>query len=209
MLIIEEEESLDKKKLNINKRKVKKSQILLFDTQRRYDDYISKLKYRYNGQYDDIPHFVVTKLGKVYSIFNSSYSSKTFDNQNFDKKLIKIAVENLGWLSRNTISGVYTNWVDDIYRGEPYIKNWRNKFYWDEYTSLQYNSLQELCGFLCEEHRIPKKIVLSNGFINFNAIKNFEGISCKSNFSNIYTDINPSFNFTGFFKNNDNAQSIR
>jgi hypothetical protein len=209
MLIIEGEESLDKKKLNINKRNVKKSQILLFDTQRRYDDYISKLNYRYNGQYDDIPHYVVTKLGKVYKIFNSSHSSRTFDNKNFDKKLIKIAIENLGWLSRNTITGVYTNWIGDIYRGEPFIKSWRNKFYWDEYTSLQYNSLQELCNSICEEHDIPKKIVTSNSYVNFNVIKNFQGISCKSNFSNIYTDINPSFNFTGFFKNNDNAQSIR
>lgn len=199
MLIIEDEESLDKKKLNISKRKVKKTQILLFDTQRRYDEYISKLKYRYDGKYDDIPHYIVTKLGKVYNIFDSNHSSRTFDDYSFDNKLIKIAVENLGWLNKNTITGTYTNWIDDIYRGEPYIKGWRNKFYWDTYPSLQYDSLQELSSMLCEKHNIPKKIVTSNGYVNFNAIKNFKGISCKSNFSNIYTDINPSFNFEGFF----------
>ncbi len=37
------------KKLNVKKRKTNKTQILLYDTQRRFDDYIMKLKYRRNG----------------------------------------------------------------------------------------------------------------------------------------------------------------
>jgi hypothetical protein len=32
-------------------------------------------------------------------------------------------------------------------------------------------------------------------------VTNFKGIVCKSNFSNIYTDINPSFNFRVLFNN--------
>jgi hypothetical protein len=38
-------------------------------------------------------------------------------------------------------------------------------------------------------------------------VSNFKGIVCKSNFSSIYTDINPSFNFKVFFndaKENEN-----
>lgn len=197
MLIIEDVEYLDKKKLKIQKRKTKKSQILLFDTQRRYDEYIGKLKYRYNGNYKDIPHYVITKLGRIYNVFDTEYSSITFNNE-FDKKFIKIALENLGWLNKNTITGVLNNWIGDIYRGEPYVKNWRNKFYWDTYTSLQVESLKELCNQLCDKHDIPKITVPSNGFIE--NINTFRGISCKSNFSNIYTDINPSFKFDGFFK---------
>lgn len=206
MLIIEDVEFLDKKKLNIYKRKTKKTQILLFDTQRRFDDYVNKLIYRYDGKYEDIPHYIVTKLGKIYNIFDSDYSSKTFYDNNFDKKIVKVALENLGWLNKNTITGVLNNWIGDIYRGEPYVKNWRNKFYWDAYPSMQIESLNDLINFLCDKHSIPNNFVPSNGFLE--NIINFEGISCKSNFSNIYTDINPSFNFSGFTKNYEYGKSV-
>ena len=65
--------------LNITRRKAKKETILLFDTQRRLDDYLAKLKYRTNGQYEDIPHFIITKSGEVIKVFVSNYSSKTFN----------------------------------------------------------------------------------------------------------------------------------
>jgi hypothetical protein len=49
------------------------------------------------------------------------------------------------------------------------------------------------------KHNMYKQIVPSQGF--FENAFNFNGIVCKSNFSNIYTDINPSFNFGVFFNN--------
>jgi hypothetical protein len=205
MLIIEEEEFLDKKKLKINRRKNNKTNICLLDTHRRYNDYINKIKYRCNGEYKDIPHYVITKLGRVINIFDSDYSSNTFNNKEIDNKLIKIAIENLGWLNKNTITGIYTNWIGDIYRGEPYIKNWRNKFYWDKYTSVQTENLENLCSMLCDKHNISKNFISSNGFLNYETINIFDGILCKSNFSNIYTDINHSFDFVGFLKQNTNG----
>jgi N-acetylmuramoyl-L-alanine amidase len=199
MLDIHNIETIDKKKLNIVKKKSKKTQILLFDTQRRVDDYVSKLKYRNNGNYDDIPHYIVSKLGYIYKVFDTKYSSNTFNDPLIDKKTIKIAVENLGWLNKNTITGVLNNWIGDPYRSEPYIKNWRGHYFWDKYTDLQLDSLSELCEQLCEEHNIYKQCVPGQGYIE--NIYNFKGIVCKSNFSNIYTDINPSFNFRIFFNN--------
>lgn len=190
---------LDKRKLNIVRKKSKKTQIFLFDTERRVDDYINKLKYRCNGNYDDIPHFIVCKLGIVYKVFNPDYSSNTFNNPDLDKKMIKIAVENLGWLNKNTITGVMNNWIDDPYRAEAHIKSWRNHFYWDKYTEPQLEALAELCSDLCDNYNIFKQTVPSHGYFE-NAHK-FKGIVCKSNFSNIYTDINPSFNFNIFFNN--------
>ena len=97
-------------KPNTKRKKYKKSQILLYDTKRKYDDFIKMLKYRRNGNYDDIPHFCITKAGKIYKILEPEYSSTTFDNTSIDRKQIKIAVENLGWLNRNTITGIYNNW---------------------------------------------------------------------------------------------------
>jgi N-acetyl-anhydromuramyl-L-alanine amidase AmpD len=197
MLEIQSVENLNDVKLNINKRKSKKTQIFLYDTQRRVDDFIMKLKYRNDGKYEDVPHYIVTKQGKVYKIFDGNYSSKTFGVK-WDNKQIKIALENLGWLHKNTITGILYNWIGDPYRSEPYIKKWRNYYFWDPYTEEQLSALVELCKNLCKDYNIPYQTVPSQGYLS-NAIK-FTGIVCKSNFLNIYTDINPSFNFNIFYK---------
>jgi hypothetical protein len=61
------------------------------------------------------------------------------------------------------------------------------------------SSISELCEHICEKHNIEQKIVQSQGYLE-NAV-NFKGVACKSNYSNIYTDINPSFNFRLIFNN--------
>ena len=160
---------------------------------------IYKLKYRRNGQYDDIPHFIVSKLGQVYQVFDTNHSSVTFNDPRKDKKMIKIAIENLGWLNKNTITGILNNWIEDLYRSEPHIRSWRNNFFWDKYNDTQLQMVSELCEYLCDKHDIVKQTVPSQGYIE--NISNFKGIVCKSNFSSIYTDINPSFNLGIFFNN--------
>lgn len=199
MLTINKIDTLNKFKLNIIKKKTKKTQILLYDTQRKSDDFIKKIKHRKGGLYNDIPHFLITKLGSVYQLFDTNYSSVTFNDPNIDNKMIKIAIENLGWLNKNTITGVYNNWIGDVYRTEPHVKSWRNYFFWDKYNESQQMVLSELCEDLTDTHKIFKQVVPSQGFLE-NA-SNFKGIICKSNFSSIYTDINPSFNFRTFFNN--------
>lgn len=193
-----QEIDLDKDSLNIHRKKTKKSQIFLYDTQRRCDDFINKIKYRKNGKFDDIPHFVITKLGNVYQLFDTDFSSVTFKEPKVDRKFIKIALENLGWLNKNTITGFLFNWIGDPYRTDPYVRQWRNHYFWDIYTEPQLETLSELCNFLCQKYEIQKQVVPSQGLIE--NINNFRGIVCKSNFSNIYTDINPSFDFRIFFK---------
>jgi N-acetyl-anhydromuramyl-L-alanine amidase AmpD len=185
--------------LNIILKKSKKTQIFLYDTQRRMDDFLNKIKYRRNGRYEDVPHYIISKLGVIYQLFDTDHSSNTFNDPEVDKKQIKIAVENLGWLNKDTITGVLYNWIGDPYRGEPHIRNWRNYYFWDTYSETQLKSLSELCNVLCDKHKIIKQVVPSHGYLE-NA-SNFRGIVCKSNFSSIYTDINPSFNFGVFFNN--------
>jgi N-acetyl-anhydromuramyl-L-alanine amidase AmpD len=199
MLVVHDIETIDRDNLNVVKRKSKKTQIFLYDTQRRVDDFVNKIKYRRNGLYSDIPHFVVSKLGMVYQLFDTNHSSETFGDSKMDKKMVKIAIENLGWLNKNTITGVLNNWIGDAYRSEPHIRNWRNYYFWDKYNETQLQSLSELCNMLCEKHEIPKQVVPSQGFLE--NVSNFKGIVCKSNFSNIYTDINPSFDFRILFNN--------
>jgi N-acetyl-anhydromuramyl-L-alanine amidase AmpD len=197
MLVIQEIDVLDKSKLNIIRRKSKKKQIILYDTQRRIEDFVNKIKYRRNGKYDDIPHFIVNKMGVVFQVFDTNFSSKTFEGDKLNRSQIKIAIENLGWLNKDAVNGLYTNWIDSPYRSEPFIKGWRNYFYWDKYKQEQIEKVSELCEMLCEKHNIPKQHVQSQGY--FQNVTNFKGIVCKSNFSNIYTDINPSFDFTILF----------
>ena len=194
MLVIQDVEVLDK--LNVNKRKTKKKQILLQDTHRRLDDYVMMLKYRRNGKMEDIPHYCISKLGVVYKIFDPNFSSNTFNDSKIDNGQIKIALENLGWLNKHSVTGVYFNWINDPYRSDPHLKNWRNYYYWDKYPQDQLTALADLCMILCVEYEIPYFSVPSSGYIE--NVGKFRGIVSKSNFSDIYTDINPSFNFNIF-----------
>ena len=56
-----------------------------------------------------------------------------------------------------------------------------------------------LCEVICAKYDISYRCVPSSGYIE-NA-KNIDGIVSKSNFFDIYTDINPSFNFNIFEEN--------
>ena len=89
-MLVQDVEILDN--LNITRRKSKKTQIFLYDTQRRLDDFLSKMKYRLNGKYEDVPHYVISKLGVVYQLFDTDHSSNSFNDPQIDKKQIKIAV---------------------------------------------------------------------------------------------------------------------
>ena len=199
MLEIRDVEAFNLTNLKVKKRKYKKTQILLYDTGRKFENFVKKLKYRRLGESKDVPHFCITKLGEVYSFIDPEYASETFGENKVDNKQIKIAVENLGWLNKNTINGIYQNWIGDAYRGAPHIRSWRNRLYWDPYTPAQLQALADLCLILCVKYDINYRCVPSSGFIE--NIKNMGGIVSKSNFLDIYTDINPSFNFNIFEEN--------
>lgn len=94
--------------------KQKKTQILLYDTGRRCDDFINKIKYRNLGKYDEVPHFMVTKIGTIYQLYDTNFYSRTFNDSVIDKQFIKVAIENLGWLTKNTITGFLSNWIGDL-----------------------------------------------------------------------------------------------
>ena len=104
MVEYEVSEPLEEIKLNVNRRKAKKSQIFLYDTNRRLENYVMKLRYRHNEKYQDIPHFIITKTGKVISLFDTNYSSRTFGDASVDRRMVKIALENLGWLNKRGVT---------------------------------------------------------------------------------------------------------
>lgn len=190
---------LETNNIIISKNKHKKKQILLVDTKRRYNDYLTKINNRITDNHEDLPHFLVTKAGEVFQIIDDNLTINTFNNPRIDNKTIKIAVENLGWLQKNAITGIYNNWIGDPYRLPPHSENWRNYFFWDKYTEKQEQALNELCKILCEKHKIPNQIVESQKYIK--TANKIIGIVCKSNYDINHTDINKSINFYNICKN--------
>jgi N-acetyl-anhydromuramyl-L-alanine amidase AmpD len=180
---------------NFEKNK-KKKQIILCNSFRPYEEYLSSLKYRNNGKYDKIPNYFVTRNGEILSLIpDDSYSNFFYDND-INKNSIIICLENLGWLNKKPLDIHHTNWIGDIYNTEVYTKKWRDKLYWAKYTEKQIESLVEISKKLLVKFSIDNKFIGHNTKVE--GVKLYNGIVCRSNFNERYTDLNPSFEFEKF-----------
>lgn len=185
----------------------KKHQIILTHTSRNLKDYLSSLKFRYNGKFDRIPHYIIDRDGDIIQLLPNIGYGKFFNDENLNKNSIIISLENLGWLEKEPLNNQYVNWIGDIYKGEAYEKKWRDYFFWHPYTEVQVKSTALLCMNLFEEVSIKKNYVGHNTKIN--GIEKFEGIVSRSNYENESTDVNPSFDFELFIKTIENEQLTR
>lgn len=174
----------------------KKKQIILCHTSRNLNDYISSLKYRYNGNNKQLPHYIISNSGEVFSIIKPDTYSNFLENEKVNKNAIVICLENLGWLKKNPLSNYYVNWIGNIYNQGIYEKKWRGHFFWARYTDEQIKSLGILVNQLCDEFDIPKSSIGHN--VKVDGIEKFEGIVTKSNFDADFTDLNPHFDFETF-----------
>lgn len=181
-----------------------KKQIILCHTARDINEYLTSLKFRFNGSYDKIPHFIITRDGKVLQLLDPHYRSKYFNNDVMDKEKIVISLDNLGWLTKKPLSDSYLNWIGNIYKQEVCEKKWRDQSIWHPYTQEQLNSTAKVCTELCEMFSIPKTFVGHNTKIE--NIKLFNGITTKSNYDTRFTDLSPAFDFTNFVKILENEQ---
>jgi N-acetyl-anhydromuramyl-L-alanine amidase AmpD len=166
---------------------------MLTHTSRGVNYYLMGLKYRYGGNYERIPNYLITKDGKVKNFFEAKYSSNFFGIKKIDNKSIIISLENNGWLKKHHLSGKFMNWIGDIYFKDPFEKKWRGYGFWDHYTEEQYIALSELIKQLSEEFDIPLEYVGHNTKVT--GVENFKGITSRSNYSDIYTDVSPAFDF--------------
>jgi N-acetyl-anhydromuramyl-L-alanine amidase AmpD len=173
-----------------------KKQIILTNTSRNVKDYLQSLKYRYNGKYDKIPNYIVTRDGKILQLLENDEYGKYNGNKKVDENSIVISLENLGWLEKKQLSSHYINWIGDIYKGVPYERKWRDYFLWDPYTTEQINSLVKLCLDMCQKHNIPIECIGHNTKIT--NIEKLNGIVSRSNFDQIFTDVSPAFDFDKF-----------
>jgi len=170
-----------------------KIQIILCHTSRPLMYFNNSLKYRLDGEYNKIPTYTISKDGKIIENFNSNYHSDFFGIKEIDRNSIIICLENLGWLKYNTLNNKYVNWIGDIYKGEVYQKRWRDKSFWSIYPDKQLRTCAKLIVELCSKHNIPLKMVGHN--VKIDGVVSFSGITARSNYSEYWTDISPSFDF--------------
>lgn len=178
---------------HIQKSKTKKKQIVLINSLSTLEEHLIKIKTRYNGKYTNIPCFFVSKDGQIYQHFNSNYYSSLMNEQRVEKQVIIIALENVGWLYKDTLNGNFVTWKGSVYDGEVSEIPWRNKKYWAKYTDQQYSELVELINYLCIEHNITKEFVGNNVIIE--KPNNYRGILNRSNYSKNYYDLSPAMDF--------------
>ena len=179
-----------------------KKQILLTHTARNIKDYIRGLKYRLNGNYKKLPHYIISREGEIYQIIPPETYSNYIDIKTYNKSAIIISLENLGWLRKNPLKGGYINWIGNIYKDRIYERKWRGYFFWQPYTEIQMDSLSKLIKKLCVDFNIPETFIGHN--VKVDKIEKFHGIASYSNYDTERTDLNPSFNFEEIIKTVEN-----
>ena len=182
----------------------KKKQIILCHTSREVEEYLTSLKFRYNGKFDRIPNYVITRDGKILQLLSDISHTNYFNNENINRNSIIICLENLGWLEKKPLTNYYINWKGSIYNEQVYEKKWRDYFFWEPYTTSQIESTADLCNQLNKTLRIDNRCIGHNTKVS--GVENFEGIVTKSNFDSDFTDLSPSFNFETFRKLLKNEQ---
>ena len=173
-----------------------KKQIILTNTCRDLKEYISSLKYRYNGNNKILPHYIITRSGDILNVIPPETYSNFLDNRLQNKQSIIITLENLGWLRKNPLSKGYLNWIGNMYNGDIYDRKWRGYNFWKPYTDEQTKSLKNLISELCDEFNIPHVFIGHN--VKVEGIQKYNGIVSLSNYDNKHTSLNPAFNFDIF-----------
>ena len=190
----------------LGKHKTKK-QIILCHTSREVGEYLTSLKFRYNGKYDKIPHYIVSREGQILQLLPEIGFSNFFDDDWIKYNSIIICLENLGWVEKKPLTNYYINWKGSIYNEQPYEKKWRDYFFWQPYTDKQLEVTATLCEDLCNQFSIDKQCVGHNTKID--GLRGFSGVVTRSNYDSRFTDLSPSFNFENFIKLFENEKISR
>lgn len=195
-------EIFDKKIFRKVKNNSDKNQIILVHTSRKIDEYLTSLKYRHNKDYNKIPHYVISREGRVIQLLDDEDYTQFFNDPTYDYKSIIISLENLGWLEKEPLKNHYINWIGNIYKEKIVDKKWRDYFFWQPYTKEQIDSLADLCKILSKKLSINLTCVGHN--TKTNRMETFDGIFTRSNFDENYTDVSPAFDFEYFIKKLEN-----
>ena len=193
---------IDKKTYDLNEsqyypEKVRKEKIIVGHTYSPDLKFINGWFTREGGKYGKVPHFTISKEGKIYQHVDPSFYCDFLQKKMIDKESISILLVNEGWLQKD--GSVYLDWANREYQGseEDIIsRKWRDKQYWAPYEEEQILSLNDLCLYLTNKFGIERNIMDHNVFDK--DVVSFKGITFRSNFLKHYTDISPAFNIDDF-----------
>lgn len=176
----------------------KKNQIVLTHTSRTLFDYMVSLKYRFNGKPIKLPHYIVSRDGKVIKVLDEKINGNFTNNQKVNNKSIVICLENLGWLEKEPLKLHHINWIGNIYKEKVVDRKWRDYFFWQPYTDIQLEKTAELCIDLSNRFDIKPICIGHNTKVK--GVESFLGIITRSNFDEFATDLSPAFDFEKFNK---------
>jgi len=180
----------------------KKNQIILTHTSRNVKEYLTSLKYRHNKKYNKVPHFIITREGRVLQTLDTEKYSKFLNDIKYDRQSIIICLENLGWLEKEPLKNYHINWIGSIYKEKVLDKKWRDYFFWEPYTKIQLEKTAELCKKLSNEYSINLTCIGHN--TKTSRMETFNGILTRSNIDDDSTDVSPAFDFEYFIKQLEN-----
>jgi len=176
----------------------KKIQIVLTHTSRDAKEYMVSLNTRLNGTYGKIPHYLITRDGKVVKLLEDVECPNYFSNKLMNTKSIIVCLENFGWLNKQPLKNYYINWIGNIYKEKVVERKWRDYYDWHPYTEIQMDKAVELCKELSKKHDINLSSVGHNTKVK--GVESFLGILTHSNFNELSTDLSPAFDFEKFVK---------
>ena len=182
-----------KDKEHTTKTKAKKKQIILTNTTCTFEEYLVKIKTRYNGKYTKVPCFSISRDGDVYQHYDVNSYNDMLSEYGIEKNGITVALENVGWLHKDVITGKLVDWKGSYYTKSVINIPWRGKKVWADYTETQYTKLVELIDYLSLKHGIEKDFVGTNIIIDKPG--QHKGILNRSNYSKNYYDLSPAFDF--------------
>lgn len=177
---------------------IKKSQIVLTHTSRTLFDYIVALKYRFNGKPIKLPHYIISRDGRIIKILDDKFNGNFTNSDKVNNKSIVICLENLGWLEKEPLKLHHINWIGNIYKEKVIDRKWRDYFFWQPYTDIQLEKTAELCLDLSNRFGIKPISVGHNTKVK--GVESFLGIITRSNFDEFATDLSPAFDFEKFNK---------
>jgi hypothetical protein len=65
----------------VSKSKTKKKQIVLTNTSYPIDDFLTRIKLRYNKKYNKVPAYTIDRFGTLFFHFNSENYTSFFENE--------------------------------------------------------------------------------------------------------------------------------
>ena len=180
---------------NYFNKKCKKRKIILTNSLTSDMRFFEGWKLRRNGNYKKVTHYTIDKDGTIHEHFNPEYYSEYMNSSSLDEESIVINLVNEGWLTKDSHTNRYKDWIGNIYKGKDVTKKeWRGYFFWAPYSVKQMESVGELVEFLCDKHKIEKNSLSHN--VMFTDAPSFNGVLSRSNFSRRYKEVSPSFDFS-------------